>query len=668
MKILAPAGNFACLKSAIANGADEVYLGINDFNARNNIDGFTLQTLKEAVVYAHVFSVKVHLAINILFTDSELQSALDTVVDAFNMGVDAFIIQDLALIDLISKNYPQIEIHLSTQAGVHNLEGVKAFEKYNIKRVVLSRETPLEEIKRIRENSDIEIEYFAHGALCVSFSGNCYLSSYLHNASGNRGKCKQLCRLPFTLQKDGKTVKKGYLLSAKDFDTSKRLIELEKAGVNAIKIEGRARRPYYVGTVTKQYYNVLNGNKPDYDALKLAFNRGFTQGYFNGNGDIISNVQNHKGVKIGKVKKVINGKNFNQVYFNSKLPLSPKSTFKFFNGDIENNTLTAFDLKDLSNSDFMLTTTQKVAINDDVYLISDYKKEKDLELTVKKRDITVQVFCKKDFPITVSTIINGVIISARGQVLTPAKNQPLTEEEIRENFNKSEYFNANINISALDNVFIGKKQLNELRRDFYQKLYEYFEKLNTHQVEKISVPQNLPFKALTDFEIIEDLNVLPKSKNVIYSPSTYSLEQVKKFVDDMKKQNKTPYLDTPNFALKKDVELLKEIIKSTGVKIVANNYYALTLSSDAVIGAGLNVYNRYLANLYNRPVIVAESDIIERTPFPYMTLRHCPMKNHLNASCNNCPYQDGYSLVMESGKKLKLKRKKLSTCTFYLTD
>ena len=272
------------------------------------------------------------------------------------------------------------------------------------------------------------------------------------------------------------------------------------------------------------------------------------------------------------------------------------------------------------------------------------------------------------FPITVSTIINGVIISARGQVLTPAKNQPLTEEEIRENFNKSEYFNANINISALDNVFIGKKQLNELRRDFYQKLYEYFEKLNAHQVEKISVPQNLPFKAFTNFEIIEELNVLPKSKNVIYSPSTYSLEQVKKFVDDMKKQNKTPYLDTPNFALKKDVELLKEIIKSTGIKIVANNYYALTLSSDVVIGAGLNVYNRYLANLYNRPVIVAESDIIERTPFPYMTLRHCPMKNHLNASCNNCPYQDGYSLVMESGKKLKLKRKKLSTCTFYLTD
>ena len=668
MKILAPAGNFACLKSAIANGADEVYLGINDFNARNNIDGFTLQTLKEAVTYAHIFGVKVHLAINILFTDSELQSALDTVVDAFNMGVDAFIIQDLALIDLVSKNYPQIEIHLSTQAGIHNLEGVLALKKYNVKRVVLSRETPLEEIKRIRDNCDIEIEYFAHGALCVSFSGNCYLSSYLHDASGNRGKCKQLCRLPFTLQKDGKTLKKGYLLSAKDFDMTKRLSQLEQAGVTAIKIEGRARRPYYVGAVTKEYYNALNGIAPDYDTLKLAFNRGFTEGYFNGNGNVISNIQNHQGLTIGKVVKVANGKNFNQVFFTSKIALSPKSTFKFFDGDIENNTLTAFDLKDLSNGNYMLTTTQKVTVGNTVRLIADFNKEKDIELQTKKRNITVEITAKENCPITVCTCVDGKKISVQGQVLTVAKNQPLTKLELQENFNKSEYFNANISISALDNVFIGKKQLNELRRDFYQKLYERFESAPSHALKKTSVPKNLPFKPLRDFEIIENLSTTTNSKRVIYSPQTYSVEDVKKFVALMKKQNKTPYLDTPNFALKKDVELLKEIIKSTGVKIVANNYYALTLSDDAIIGGGLNVYNTYLANLYDRPIIFAESDIESKTPFPYMTLRHCPMKNHLNASCNNCPYQDGYSLVMDSGKKLKLKRKKLSTCTFYLTD
>ena len=200
MKILSPAGNFESLKMAIFNGADEVYLGINNFNARNNIDGFTKETLEQAVDFAHIYSVKVNLAINILFADDELQDALDTVIDAYNKGVDSFIIQDLGLANILHENYPEIEIHASTQMGIHNLEGVKAIEKFGFKRVVLARETPLDEIKRIRDNTNIEIEYFAQGALCVSFSGNCYLSSYLCDASGNRGKCKQLCRLPYTFE------------------------------------------------------------------------------------------------------------------------------------------------------------------------------------------------------------------------------------------------------------------------------------------------------------------------------------------------------------------------------------------------------------------------------------------------------------------------------------
>ena len=186
------------LKQAVYNGADEVYLGIKDLNARNNIEGFDMQSLSQAVEFAHAYNVKVHLTVNILFDDFEIQDALNLVVDAYNIGVDAFIVQDIGLISLISKYFPMVEIHASTQMGIHNLEGVRELEKLGVKRVVLARETPLDEIKRIRNNSKIEIEYFVQGALCISFSGNCYLSSYLHNASGNRGKCKQLCRLPYT--------------------------------------------------------------------------------------------------------------------------------------------------------------------------------------------------------------------------------------------------------------------------------------------------------------------------------------------------------------------------------------------------------------------------------------------------------------------------------------
>ena len=186
MKLLSPAGNLECLKVAVYNGADEVYLGLNDFNARNNIDGFNFDTLKEGVLFAHAYGVKVLLAINILFTDQEMQSAVDTVVKAYNLGVDAFIVQDLGLASILHKNYPFIELHASTQMGIHNLEGVKFIQQFGFTRVVLARETPLSEIKRIRSNSSIEIEYFCHGALCVSFSGN------LHN-------CLHLPLLPLAL-------------------------------------------------------------------------------------------------------------------------------------------------------------------------------------------------------------------------------------------------------------------------------------------------------------------------------------------------------------------------------------------------------------------------------------------------------------------------------------
>lgn len=338
MKLLSPAGDFESLKMAVFYGADEVYLGVKDFNARN-IEGFSLTSLREAVDFAHVYGVKVHLAVNILFSNSELQQALDLVVDAFNLGVDAFIIQDLGLASLISKNYPEICIHASTQMGLHNLEGVQFAKKLGFSRVVLSRETPLDEIKRIKQNCDIEIEYFAQGALCVSFSGNCYLSSYLCGASGNRGKCKQLCRLPYKFFEGNKKLAEGYLLSAKDFCMADRLQELKDAGVDAIKIEGRARRPYYVAVATREYRNALDGKPADLSELKLAYNRDFTPGYFDGNGNIISNYKNHIGVQIGKITKVVRGKNFNEIFISSRQKIAPKSTIKTFDGFVEKTRL-----------------------------------------------------------------------------------------------------------------------------------------------------------------------------------------------------------------------------------------------------------------------------------------------------------------------------------------
>ena len=284
IEILSPAGNFESLKSAVNNGADAVYLGLSDFNARGNIENFTLDNIGMVISYAHLFGVKVYVALNTLIKDEEMSIALNMVKNALEAGVDAFIVQDIGLCYYLRQNFPNIELHASTQMGLQNLEGLQALSDLGFKRVVLARETPLEEVARIKEHLDIEIEYFVQGALCVAFSGNCYLCSLLAGSSGNRGKCKQFCRLPFSLNND-KAKKEGYLLSTKDFCLLPSLKTLAEKGVDSLKIEGRARRPAYVGVATSVYKravdNDFNYTKQDVENLKKVYNRGdYINGYF----------------------------------------------------------------------------------------------------------------------------------------------------------------------------------------------------------------------------------------------------------------------------------------------------------------------------------------------------------------------------------------------------
>lgn len=664
MKLLSPVGNFDSLKLAIQNGADEVYLGINEFNARNNIDGFTMETLENAVDYAHLFNVKVLLAINILFTDEEINSAIQVVIKAYNLGVDAFIMQDLGLISAISKTYPEIEIHASTQMGIHNLEGVLALEKYGIKRVVLARETPLSEIKRIKENSNVEIEYFVHGALCVCFSGNCYLSSYLFNASGNRGKCKQPCRLSYTLRFNGKALKKGYLLSVKDFNMSKRLNDLKDVGVDVLKIEGRARRPYYVGVATREYAKALKNLNANQIELEKAFNRGFTEGYFNGNGDIISENQNHIGIPLGKIIKVSIGKKFNTFDVVSNAPIKPKSVLKFFDGKTELATITAFDIKSLGNKIYRITTTQKVYENAIVRLISNLDDEKEILSNIDKPSIEVSILANEKKPLLAKTIIDGNVLEIKGDILEPSKNCPITEKDLIDCFLKSENYKVNVKIESLDNVFISKSKLNEFRRLTFKLIYEKSLEKYKRNLSFEKVETNKDAKPILGFTFVAEPTFNASENVVIYSPEVYELENVKVFVDNCIKIGKKAYLDTPNFAIKNDIELLKEIVSKTGIGVVANNYYALNLSKNAIIGGGLNVYNTLTANEHNLPFIKSEGE--DKTEFSYMTLKHCPIKQHVGGSCDNCKYKNGYEYLMDNGKVLKLKRKKLTGCTFYL--
>ena len=282
IELLAPAGSMAALRAAVQNGANAVYLGCGQFNARQGAKNFTLQTLSEAVKYCHVRGVQVHLTLNTLVSDKETNAVCDLIRQAASCGVDAFIVQDLGVVQLCRQMAPSVPIHGSTQLTIHSLPGVLLCAAWGMSRVVLSRELSREEIAYICQNSPIEIEVFAHGALCMGYSGQCYLSAAIDGRSGNRGRCAQPCRQSYGY---GRWEHK-YPLSLKDNCLVHYLRYLEELGVASLKLEGRMKRPEYVATVTKVYRDAIdsgNVTRQQEKQLLTAFNRqGFTDGYYAG--------------------------------------------------------------------------------------------------------------------------------------------------------------------------------------------------------------------------------------------------------------------------------------------------------------------------------------------------------------------------------------------------
>jgi len=285
LELLAPAGSMDALRAAVQNGANAVYLGCGMFNARQSAKNFTTQTLTEAVKYCHVRGVKVHLTLNTLVTDRETHELIELIRHAASTGVDAFIVQDLGVAELCREIAPHVALHGSTQMTIHSLAGVQLCAAMGMSRVVLSRELNREEIQYICANSPIEIEVFAHGALCMCYSGQCYMSALIGGRSGNRGRCAQPCRQSYGYSH----WEEKYPLSLKDNCLVHYLQELKSMGVASIKLEGRMKRPEYVATVTAVYRKALDEGvvtRPMEQALLTAFNRqGFTDGYYTGRVD-----------------------------------------------------------------------------------------------------------------------------------------------------------------------------------------------------------------------------------------------------------------------------------------------------------------------------------------------------------------------------------------------
>ena len=280
LELLSPAGSMEALHAAVQNGADAVYLGTNGFNARMGARNFSMEELSEAVRYCHIRGVKVHLTLNTLALDRELDEAASVIVAAAERGVDAFIVQDPGLVAMCRELAPQVQVHASTQMSIHSLAGVVAAAGMGCSRAVLARELSRNEIARITAASPIEIEAFGHGALCMCYSGQCYFSSIIGRRSGNRGGCAQPCRMCYGYGR----YEEKYPLSLKDNCLVQYVQDMKKLGVASLKIEGRMKRPEYVAIVTRIYRAAIDGREiteQDMQELERAFSReGFTQGYY----------------------------------------------------------------------------------------------------------------------------------------------------------------------------------------------------------------------------------------------------------------------------------------------------------------------------------------------------------------------------------------------------
>lgn len=315
IELLAPVGNMESLYAAIQNGADAVYLGGKLFNARHSASNFENEEIKEAVKYAHLRGVKVYITANILIDNSEMESVIDYIKFLYQADVDAIIVQDMGLANMIKKFFPKLEIHASTQMTINNLYGAEFLHDMNFSRVVLARETPLDEIKHISENTPIELEAFIHGALCISYSGQCLMSSVIGGRSGNRGKCAQPCRMPSSLvDKDGRLLEdwdKKHILSTRDLNTIDDIDRIIDAGIISLKIEGRMKRAEYVATIVKNYRKAIDQgidslDIKDREDIEQIFNREFTKGaMLESFGDDFVSVDrpDNRGLFIGKVSR-----------------------------------------------------------------------------------------------------------------------------------------------------------------------------------------------------------------------------------------------------------------------------------------------------------------------------------------------------------------------------
>lgn len=633
-ELLAPAGSMEHLKIAINAGASSVYLSGKNYGARKFAQNFTLDEIHEAVKLAHLHNVRVYVTVNTLIKESELESVLNYLNELYAIGVDAVLVQDLGLIELINRHLPKLKIHASTQLTCENQRKLDYLESKNVKRVVLPREMRKEEIENLKTNMELEI--FAHGALCYSYSGQCLMSSFKGGRSGNRGTCAQPCRQKYRLNN-----KEDYYLSPRDLCLYDELKEISEMNIRCIKIEGRMRSKQYLAIVISEYRKALNKLKSNKTSktenLKLVFNRGFTKGQFKstyersirpghlglkigkvietkksqiaiklnddlktipdkGDGLLFIKKDNDYGMEISqnpivttlnhfnknKIKQVKDLTRKNKVLIIKKVRQNKKNNFKLENSDVyltKRNSLTR-KAKEIENSGSSFVKSKLILT---FSLKNKYPKVKGRLTLANHREVTYEVIGTAKFETPLKRNVTGETIEKQ---LSKLDNYPFEITQINMNYDGS--------------LFIPIKEINKIRRELFEGLESEIHKLYENKKEKINLRQ------------IE----MKRSDEISLSYYTNNLDDLKEIADVKRVYLEIPPNDSINFmvnflkqsietAFNKDYELIwkwpdiahDNLVKSlTKVKGILNklNYPIKIMSND--FKGGYGPYSMNIAN------------------------------------------------------------------------
>ena len=665
IELLSPVGDERGLKAAVNSGANGVYFGAKSFNAREYAsENFDDKVIENAIKFAKLRNVKVYITVNTLVYNDEIDKAILLIKNIYDMGADAIIVQDLGIIDIVRNNL-NIPMHASTQMSCNNTYSVKLLEKLGIERVVLARETSVENIKEIRKNTNIELETFIHGALCVSFSGQCAYS-YLHGGrSANRGACAQACRMEYS---GGKT---DYPLSAKDLMTIDIIPNLIESGINSFKIEGRAKRSEYVAITTSIYRKAIdfalqnkNIETEKYkESLIKIFNRGgFSEGYYYNSKDIFENYKpNHNGEFIGKITDYKK----NKIYIKADKELNVYDGLSF--GESGKIGMQISDLyKDnirVKNGKGNLSFSavlKNINVGDKAYRTTDKSQMDEANIIIESDNFKhlLNLNCIIDYDKKIKFKINSNyneklnLEYISDYLVEEAKNSETKESDIIKALSKTggtvfKFENINID-KKFNNPFIPVKVLNEARRSIINSLEkiliqnrktDYDKNIKNIFKEKIEYP-NTNLKVA----IISDINHKVKDYDkIILFPKIYDTN-IKKFFEDKKIDG----IILPHITFDKDIELIKNIV-SKDMIVVCNNIGQIeALLGECIIWAGIGmntINNKTVDFLYKLGVSLVVSSIeagkrlkntisIKQGFIPAMNFAFCPKS--IAIGCDKC--------------------------------